>query len=334
MAARSLHRSMAGALLCTCALLSACAGGQNWGDAAVENPFATVDYNAGDVPIIYDCNTIDILFVIDNSETMFQEQQALGVAFGALIQAIESLDPPLATYRIGVISTDVGAGPYTFGGTSTCHEGGDEGLLQHTPRGEGCPASLPLFLQAPSGDLERDFACIASLGLTGCGFEQPMESALKALTEQPGNDGFLRFNAPLAIIFISDEDDCSAADTGLFDPTDLTLGTLKTRCVAHKELLHPISRYVSAFKALRSPEHLVVAAVTGPPGKVQIDEDRFAGQVPICTSNEFGEAAAGNRFNELVSAFGVMGKHVSICEGNFAAAMDKISLAIRRICLL
>jgi hypothetical protein len=316
------------------ALLAACPGGQNWGDAAAEDPFAVKDFDPGDVPIVYDCNTIDILFVIDNSETMFQEQAALAGAFGTLIQAIEGLDPPLKNYRIGVISTDIGAGPYTFAGTSTCHEGGDDGVLQHAPNGAGCPDSLPLFLTGPHQDLERDFACMARLGTEGCGFEQPMEAALRALKDQPANDGFLRINAPLAIIFISDEDDCSAWDTRLFDPDDTSLGNLKTRCVAHKELLHPVSRYVEAFSALRSPEHLVVAAITGPPGQVTIDPTRFAGQVPACSSTEFGEAAAGNRFSELVSAFGQMGTHVNICSGDFAAAMDKISLAIRRICLL
>jgi hypothetical protein len=287
-----------------------------------------------DVPTVYACDTVDILFVIDNSGSMFQEQESLVKSFPKFIQQIEAIQPKIKSYHIGVVSTDVGSGPHTFTGSS-CKPGGDEGKLQNAPVGTGCSGSYPKFLEGPSATMADDFGCVAALGTGGCGFEQQFEAALRALSGQSYNDGFLRKNAPLAIIFITDEDDCSAADNKLFDPAQVgSLGSLKTRCVAHTELLKPVTDYVSAFKALKdNPDRLVVAAITGPPGKVVIDESKFAGQVPICSSTEFGEAAAGNRFGELVTAFGDRGVQRSLCDGKLDQALEVIGKAIERVCL-
>jgi hypothetical protein len=284
-----------------------------------------------DARTFYQCKTVDVLFVIDNSGTMFQEQQNLLKNSSRFIERIEAIQPALDNYHIGVISTDIGAGPFTYTG-STCKPGGDRGLLQSTPRGSNCKASYPAFLKGPRADLAKDFACIAALGKDGCGFEQQMESALMALTP-PANPGFIRKNAPLAIIFVSDEDDCSA-DGSFFDPGNGALGDLKTRCAAHPDKLRPVSRYINAFKALKDdPKRLVIAAITGPPGKVVINVNKFAGQEPICSSAQFGEAAAGNRFGQLVAAFGQRGIQRSLCDGDLAAALDVVSLAIEEACI-
>jgi len=52
-----------------------------------------------------------------------------------------------------------------------------------------------------------DFGCIATLGCTGCGFEQQLESSYRALVEQtaPGrpNEGFLRDDSVLAVIYLT-----------------------------------------------------------------------------------------------------------------------------------
>jgi len=281
-----------------------------------------------------------VLFVIDNSNTMAQEQDNLAANLPKLVQRIEAIQPPIKSYRVGVISTDLGAGPFTVG---TCKPPGDEGKLQHAPHGSGCAASYPRWLVGPSTTLPEDFACIAKLGVGGCGFEQQMEAALKALTAQSENDGFLRANAPVAIIFISDEDDCSAKDLGLFDEANTSLGALPTRCVraadltldgALPEKLHPVSRYIDGFRALKdNPKRVVVGAITGPKGKVVLDPAIGTGMKPICSSTEFGEATPGNRFAELVEAFGDRGVQASLCDGDLGGALDVIGKAIERSCL-
>ena len=286
-----------------------------------------------DVPVVYACDIVDILFVVDNSNSMAQEQQNLAANFPKLIQRIEAIQPAIQSYHVGVISTDIGAGPYSGPLVGSCTPGGDGGQLQHTPVGSGCAPTYPAYLTGPASSVSQDFGCIAQLGVGGCGYEQQMEAALKALTDQPANNGFMRTNAPLAILFITDEDDCSASDSTLFDPNDASLGPYPARCVTHEGKLHPVSRYIQGFKALKSkPERVVVAAITGPPGAVQTDP--ATGKVtPACTSSEFGDSLPGNRFDALIKGFGDRGVLQSLCQGDLATPLDVIGEAIERVCL-
>ena len=305
-----------------------------------DSPFALRDGQAdlgdNDLLAVYDCNTIDLLFVIDNSNTMTEEQKNLIANFPKVLEAVEALR--INTYRIGVVSSDLGAGIHVYkeGDAVRCKPGGDEGKLQNTPRASGCAASYPPYLDSSSSlDVKKDFACIAELGVHGCGFEQHLESARIALTQQPANAGFIRKNAPLAIIFIADEDDCSAIDPNyLFDPNSTTLSHIRTRCVSHPDALFPVSRYVNAFRGLKdSPKRLVVAAITGKAGNVTIDPTLPAGQEPVCDIPQFGKITAGNRFVELVAAFGDFGAHVDLCQGDLAEGLSVIGRVIRRACL-
>ena len=70
------------------------------------------------------------------------------------------------------------------------------------------------------------FSCIAALGETGCGFEHQFAAILRALGADgkpppAENQGFLRPDAYLAIVMLTNEDDCSERpgvqlfDTGL-----------------------------------------------------------------------------------------------------------------------
>jgi hypothetical protein len=67
-------------------------------------------------------------------------------------------------------------------------------------------------------------------GAAGCGFEQPLHAMRTALTGSL-NPGFLRTDALLAVVFLTDEDDCSVRDPALFGPMSETLGPLNSfRC--------------------------------------------------------------------------------------------------------
>ncbi|MDD5308575.1 MAG: hypothetical protein PHU25_14735 [Deltaproteobacteria bacterium] len=72
--------------------------------------------------------------------------------------------------------------------------------------------------ESADSDLPLEAACLASVGAQGCGIEQPLIAAVRALDRQPG---FLRSDALLAIIIISDEDDCSMNGDGLLVSGDL-----------------------------------------------------------------------------------------------------------------
>jgi uncharacterized protein YfcZ (UPF0381/DUF406 family) len=299
-------------------------------------PPAKPDVETFDAPILYVCDTVDILFVIDNSDSMVAEQANLIDNFPRFIERIEGIEPPIRSFHVGVISTDLGAGPFTIG--ENCSPPGDDARLQHEARGAGCSGESPPFLEGPATTLAGDFACIAQLGDDGCGFEQQLEAALKALrAERDEGTGFLRDNAPLAIIFISDEDDCSAQKETFYDPADEELGDMITRCVRLLDRLHPVSRYVDGFKGVKtSREAVVVAAITGPPGDVELaplDPDLPGAVKPACSSTELGAAAPGNRFAELVEGFGERGVQHTICDGDLAQALDVVSNVIQRICI-
>ena len=63
---------------------------------------------------------------------------------------------------------------------------------------------------APSNDIIGTFKCIAPIGDAGCGLESLLEAAKRALDGHSTiNQGFLRQNSVLAVIFVTDEDDCS-----------------------------------------------------------------------------------------------------------------------------
>ena len=170
---------------------------------------------------------IDILFMIDNSNSMEPKQANLASNFPKLIEALRSpkLGPvgpgvpcsasnpggcKLPNLHIGVISSDLGAGTYSFESCET--PGGDGGKL-HSGPGKLAPLGCPtpkdawiLYQDAAGGavtnvqnatsidpveQVKQAFSCIAYLGPGGCGFEHQLESAHKALT--PGtNPGFLR----------------------------------------------------------------------------------------------------------------------------------------------
>ena len=258
---------------------------------------------------------VDILVVVDNSGSMAEEQAMLRDAFPNLISSI--LDPPVdpasgerkyvpvRDLHIGVISTDMGVGGYDV---QTCDEpvDGDDGVLQHIPRGVDCAGAYPTFLSyridnnaepdlAEAGILARDFGCIAVLGTQGCGFEQQLEAAHKALlvNAQPGgpNAGFLREDTILTILFVTDEEDCSAEDKTIFDINSLPYG-VNLQCYHQKSKLYSVDRYASGLKSLRSdPDKLVVGFIVGVPP-----------QEPLCggRGDEIGECLDHPMMQEVV----------------------------------
>jgi len=130
-------------------------------------------------------NQTDILWVVDNSCSMSQEQSSLAANFASFIQIIDAID---VDYHIGVTTTDVN----------------DQGELQ------GTETIITPFSATPTAS----FAANVNLGINGSGVEQGLHTAYQALSSpmtDPGgfNDGFLREGAGLRIIFVSDEQDQS-----------------------------------------------------------------------------------------------------------------------------
>ncbi len=302
---------------------------------------------------------VDVLFVVDNSNSMAHEQQNLAQNFPKFIS---KLDQAKLDYRVGVVSTDLGAGSYNV--PSCVTTGGDGGKLQNKALKAGCmPPKDPWIARiggvsnVPGGDVSGAFSCIAQLGTGGCGFEQTLEASRRALDPALKiNPGFLRSKSALALVYITDEDDCSAKDSTLYDPSQQglsdPLGPLtsfrcfdfgvtcdckgsskcdrsvpgpRSNCVPSKgKFLHKVEGYVSFLKKLRPGGEVIVSAITGPAGKVAVGLDGKAPTLkPSCQSSA-GQAAPAVRIASLVKAFGKRGSLTSICSSDFSPALSKV----------
>jgi hypothetical protein len=244
---------------------------------------------------------LDVLLQVDSSNSMAEEQALLQAQIPHLAHALATGDsdgdgvqdfPAQDSVRFGVVSPDMGS----FGvAVPTCGTGdlgaayGDDALLRTEGLATGCLASYPAVAElsadmGPTGvtAFVDQVRCVGTLGIGGCGFEQQLESLLKASTPSTSsirffggttghgdgaNAALFRPDSMLAMIVLTDEDDCSAADPELFDPMSPRYsGSLNLRCFENPGAVHPATRYVDGLLALRSdPADLIYAAITGVP---------------------------------------------------------------------
>ena len=151
---------------------------------------------------------VDILFVVDNSCSMPEEQAMLA---GTAAAFVDFLDGEGLDYQIGVVTTD-----------NAALQGADPVISPGDP------------------DPATAFAQTVQLGTAGSGYEQPLNFGLQAVSPplaDPGgpNAELLRDGAGLAVILVTDEDDQSsgaAADyTAAFevlkdDPAHVTVSAI------------------------------------------------------------------------------------------------------------
>jgi hypothetical protein len=167
---------------------------------------------------------VDLLFLIDDSSSMKLSQDNLRRNFPAFMTALKNLPGGLPNVHIAIASSDMGAGDGTISGCGPTN-GGKGGIFQYTPRGDCVASGLDAGatyisdvngVRNYSGNLEDVFTCIAALGQEGCGFEHQFAAITRALgadgqAPPSENQGFLRDDAYLAIVMITNEDDCSAS---------------------------------------------------------------------------------------------------------------------------
>ena len=323
---------------------------------------------------------LDLLFVIDNSNSMREEQVSLSQNFPRFIEVLEGIEGGLPNVHIGVISTDMGVGPGN--NVSLCNSPDNGNLLgpcSETPENPECAAIfstpgdtrkcsglgttdnkpyLQDILDEESGDrvfnyengsLVENFACRATQGIGGCGLEQPLAAMQAALEGNGNNDGFLRENAFLGIIFITDEDDCSAADTSLFtdiesgfvcfeegvvcNPDNPTELGLKSECRPREDsaLSASVSSYVEFVNGLKSdPGRIVVANISGTlvdnSVTVGLNDNEALEVSPSCQTNN-GVAFPPVRLNAFTNSFR-NNTITEICQENLEPALDEIARLI------
>lgn len=172
-------------------------------DSPTPDAFVEVDSPIPDSPIRPDANIepcaaldVDLLFLIDNSGSMREEQENLIRELPAIVLTLSTGDrngdgvaefTPARSLHIGFVTSDMGSGDVD--GVRTCSMGlGDDGLLRSASRRKApCLANYPsgTFAFARGGDRDaylQTLGCIADIGTLGCGFEQQLEATLKAVT--------------------------------------------------------------------------------------------------------------------------------------------------------
>jgi hypothetical protein len=187
---------------------------------------------------------LDLVFMVDNSPSMAPKVTKMNAQFKNLIGALKDpSDNTLPDLRVAIIDSDLGTGgQYTSGscGPKTLPDGtpssyGDLGRFQMIGA-SACGVNnasatyletlhnAPVNFTGGIDNINTVFACLASnLGTAGCGEEhqlQSVEFALVAGGLGAVNDAqhlMLRPAAYLGLVFLTDEDDCSAAtNEGMF----------------------------------------------------------------------------------------------------------------------
>ncbi len=308
--------------------------------------------------------------MIDNSSGMGQEQDVLRRKFPALLDALKQLPGGLPDLHVAIISSDVGAGNQAIPGAASCNAaGGDRGIFQAKPDC-GLNEGAPFVRSYDNGtqnnftrSLEEVFSCLAKLGVEGCGWEHQLESMRLALspTLTPSNAGFLRPAAHLAVVMLTDEDDCSApADSDLFVDSSFDArlaGSFRCNVEGHicngmpipqSEFSAPlqscvpsedgrlinVKEYSDFLKRLKpDPARVTVSIITGVPAtpqgarysvkKFQTADSDVIDVDAICSS-EVGAAAPALRLKAFAESLGSNGTIDSICTGDLTLALTRI----------
>lgn len=242
----------------------------------------------------------DILFVVDNSGSMAEEQAELRANIDAFIRVLTESPND---YQVGLISTDVLRSPPGDGSCEPCCDvdTDEDGLPDFTDCDDGRlyavdfqdriftrPSSeglTPEELAAETeGLVDRFNATIEVLGIEGTAFEAPLEAMRRALDPEGDvgvrllNRGFLRDDASLAVVFLTDEDDCSR-------PREFYETSLNELECYFAEGATPVSDYVDFLIDLKgSVEAVRAAAIVGGVPEETEDDDELGFRAAGCVT--------------------------------------------------
>ncbi len=151
------------------------------------------------------CEKIDFLFVIDNSGSMAAHQQNLISNFGPFMDTIAA-QVAGTDYHVMAIDSDACATMNSFCMPSGC----DDVLGAGQVRNCNVPGGVRyLTSDLDLASLKTTFQCVANVGDFGSALELPMTAMLEAIGPLNGagecNEGFLRDDAILVVVIISDD---------------------------------------------------------------------------------------------------------------------------------
>ncbi len=169
------------------------------------------------------CTKVDVLFIIDNSPSMYDEQQTMIANFDAFVADMQAALEGVKDYHVGVITTDNyveegfldDSSPTVNKGFPNCRKLGS--LVVQGQAGVCSPFASGGNFISEADDLGARFACVANVGEDGDSDERVGDALIEALkpgSQSPGtcNEGFLRPDALLVLVILTDENDSSDTD--------------------------------------------------------------------------------------------------------------------------
>jgi hypothetical protein len=247
------------------------------------------------------CTKMDILFVVDNSGSMQEEQTNLGANFPKFIDVLNAYMTGAGAgldYHVGLTTTSLsdGAPPIPLPIPLPVAMA-DDGAMRNQ---SSCGMTRP-WIERTDNNPAMQFSCVAKVGTDGSGHEQPLSAAKLALTDRIAdgkNAGFLRPDALLAVVILTDEDDQS--DDASMNPI-------------------AVEQFISTFDSVKGDHAKWATAVIAGPGPGQ------------CMS-AFGSAEEGVRLKDFVTKSGQQAIFSSICEGDLAKALDEALHTFQAAC--
>ncbi|MFT5430067.1 MAG: hypothetical protein ACI9OJ_000740 [Myxococcota bacterium] len=262
------------------------------------------------------------------------------------------------------------------GGGTVCKNG--EKCTDSQPCADGSACERPIFPYITPATAAAYFKCVGIVGAeqhNNANLEQGLNAAIWALHPNGPNadqgQAFLRENAYLVVVFVSDEDDCSTADCsededGLWSCGHRMKKELFGRCTCLEDAskggqMRPVSEAVNMIKSLKNdPGRVLVAAIVG--DSLSDDTDVVDGErsqylnskcnnsgndkyecvddnydhaqlfnTYMCESTA-GKADLGKRYIEFVRAFGANGILTNICsDAGVGPALGQIADRIIRV---
>jgi hypothetical protein len=261
---------------------------------------------AGENPKADECQKMDIVFVVDDSGSMKEEQSNLAANFPKFVKVLDGFKTKSGAtlnYRLAVTTTgrdlsykiEAPGFPIQL---PPQNETGDNGAYRNT---KSCGATKR-WVDRDDKDASSTFACLAQTGTSGPSIEMPLYALKLAFNDRVAdgtNKDFLRDDALLAVVILTDEDDCSREDNNFTIEND-TCSTMKN--------VRPVAEYAAMLDtAAKGAGRWATAVIAG---------DK------ACKSS-FGDAAEAKRLKDFVSLAGKNGTFSSICDGDLSSALQK-----------
>jgi hypothetical protein len=251
------------------------------------------------------CSKMDLLFVIDNSGSMAQEQTNLIANFPAFISV---LDASGLDYRVAVTTT---ARNYTYNMSTPL------GNIPQSTSGESGAMLMKgtmtkRWIDKGDPDVAGTFSTLANVGTGGSSDEMPLGAVRDAFEDRMTdgtNMGFRRQDALLGIVILTDENDCSYEQS-------VNLSFAESLC---QNQMEPVANYKAFLDQYTgSPTRWATAIIAGPG--------------PGTCSSTFGDADEATRLIDFKNMIGTNAIMSSICDGNLASGLMQATTLFESAC--